>query len=49
MDISLHQHGAMLYSGGYGLGFARNIGSLIKLAEDTPYEFPEESIRIFSA
>jgi chondroitin AC lyase len=47
-DFSFHQHGAMLYSGGYGLSFTRNIGSLIKLAEDTPFQFPEDRIRIFS-
>src|SRR5690348_17434716 len=37
-DYSFHQHGAQLYSGGYGLGFANDVGRFIALAWGTPWQ-----------
>jgi chondroitin AC lyase len=48
-DYSFHQHGQMLYAGGYGLAFTRNLAQLILLAQDTPYQFPADKLAIFSA
>ncbi len=36
-DMSFHQHGNLLYSGGYGQGFVANVGRLIALSEGTAY------------
>lgn len=46
-DNSFHQHRAQLYSGGYGLGFTRNIAQVIKLTQATPYQIPAEKQAIF--
>lgn len=48
-DWSFHQHGTILYAGGYGLGFARDLARLIQLASGTPYAFPPEKVAVFSA
>lgn len=47
-DYSFHQHGPILYSGGYGLGFTQNLAQLIRLAQGTPYAFPSEKTALFS-
>lgn len=47
-DFSFHQHGAQLYSGGYGLGFSVDMARLIALSENTPYAFSPETIRLFT-
>jgi chondroitin AC lyase len=46
-DYSFHQHGAILYSGGYGLSFTRNVGQLIRLVQGTPYQFPADKKAVF--
>ncbi|GAB2565224.1 polysaccharide lyase 8 family protein [Spirosoma areae] len=48
-DNSFHQHRAQLYSGGYGLGFTRNIAQVIKLTQATPYQIPAEKQAVFDA
>jgi chondroitin AC lyase len=48
-DFSFHQHGTLLYSGGYGRGFAVYGPQFARLASGTAFEFPPEKIRILSA
>ncbi len=48
-DYSFHQHGSILYSGGYGLGFSTDIAKLLVWAQGTRYQFPDEKIKIFSS
>lgn len=36
-DASFHQHGAQLYSGGYGRGFVADVTSLMRLARGTEF------------
>ncbi len=38
-DMSFHQHGSLLYSGGYGRVFAADVGRLIALSAGTAYAF----------
>ena len=45
-DFSFHQHGAQLYSGGYGNGFAGAGPRFALLAQGTPFAFAPEKIRI---
>ena len=45
-DFSFHQHGAQLYSGGYGNGFAASAPRFALLAQDTSFAFAPEKIRI---
>jgi chondroitin AC lyase len=45
-DYSFHQHGHLLYSGGYGAGFALYAARLSFLAHHTMYAFPENKIAI---
>ncbi|MDR2849876.1 MAG: polysaccharide lyase 8 family protein, partial [Verrucomicrobiota bacterium] len=45
-DFSFHQHGAQLYSGGYGYGFASSVPRFAVLAQGTPFAFQQEKIRI---
>ena len=39
-DMSFHQHGKLLYSGGYGSSFAADVSRLIAVAAGTPYAWP---------
>lgn len=39
-DMSFHQHGKLLYSGGYGSSFAADVTRLIAVAADTIYAWP---------
>lgn len=48
-DWSFHQHGPLLYAGGYGMAFTRDLAKLIKLADGTPYAFPPTKTTLFSA
>lgn len=48
-DYSFHQHGPILYSGGYGLGFTTEICKLENWSHGTSYQFPPERINIISA
>ncbi len=45
-DFSFHQHGAQLYSGGYGNGFAASAPRFALLAQGTPFAFEPAKIRI---
>ncbi len=47
-DWSFHQHGACLYSGGYGAVYAENCARLAYLAHGTRFAFPEDRMRILS-
>ena len=47
-DCSFHQHGAVLYSGGYGLNFACDCAALVALARDTRFAFQEKTVSVFS-
>ena len=47
-DMSFHQHGKLLYSGGYGQGFAADVGRLIALAEGTPFVLPAPVVERFA-
>lgn len=48
-DASFHQHGAQLYSGGYGFDFAEDAGRMIALGWGTAFAIPPEKMAIFSA
>ncbi len=48
-DYSFHQHGAILYAGGYGLGFGVDCARLAYLVHGTRFALPEEKIKILSA
>ncbi|MHB1034809.1 MAG: polysaccharide lyase 8 family protein [Pirellulales bacterium] len=48
-DYSFHQHGALLYSGGYGAGFSLNSSYFIELADGTSLVPPPEARRILES
>ncbi len=48
-DMSFHQHGALLYSGGYGLDFAENAAQFLILTHGTPWQAPAECLRLFAS
>lgn len=48
-DFSFHQHGPLLYSGGYGRGFAAYGPEFARLAAGTAWAFPPEKIGILSS
>ena len=48
-DFSFHQHGPLLYSGGYGRGFAAYGPEFGRLAAGTAWAFPPEKIGILSS
>ncbi|HWR14097.1 MAG TPA: polysaccharide lyase 8 family protein [Terriglobales bacterium] len=48
-DYSFHQHGAQLYSGGYGLAYANEVGRFIAFAWGTPFQISAEKMAIYSA
>jgi chondroitin AC lyase len=48
-DFSFHQHGAQLYSGGYGNGFASCVPRFALLAQGTAFAFAPEKIRILES
>jgi chondroitin AC lyase len=48
-DYSFHQHGAQLYSGGYGLTYADDVGRFIAFAWGTHFQIPPDRMAIFSA
>jgi chondroitin AC lyase len=47
-DMSFHQHGAQLYSGGYGLGFSGDCARLGALARGTAFAFPVRKVELLS-
>ncbi|WP_117213853.1 polysaccharide lyase family 8 super-sandwich domain-containing protein [Allorhizocola rhizosphaerae] len=48
-DYSFHQHGAQLYSGGYGHEFLCDATGLAMLAADTPFAFGTEAMGTLTA
>ena len=46
VDFSFHQHGAQLYSGGYGLDFAQDLPRLASFSRATRWQIPEEKMQI---
>ena len=47
-DFSFHQHGPVIYSHGYGAGFARDNARLAGLTAGTAFEYSPEKIAILS-
>lgn len=47
-DRSFHQHGAQLYTGGYGGSFANDVARYALLTEGTSYRLPAESLTSFT-
>lgn len=47
-DGSFFQHGARLYSGGYGRSFAADISQLIYVLQGTEWQFPAENLEVFA-
>lgn len=50
IDNSFHQHRPQLYSGGYGMGFAEGVASIMSLSVNTSFNsaFTSEKKKIFS-
>jgi chondroitin AC lyase len=48
-DFSFHQHGPLLYSGGYGEAFTADTTRFLVLARDTPFSIPPEKLRILQS
>jgi len=48
-DMSFHQHGPCLYSGGYGLGFSVDCARFAYYASGTRFAFPEKQIDILTS
>ena len=44
-DLSFHQHGAQLYSGGYGSALAADLALWIYAVHGTPWAFPANAVR----
>lgn len=47
-DSSFHQHGAQLYTGGYGGSFANDVARYALLTRGTEYALPDRSLAAFS-
>ncbi len=43
-DFSFHQHGKLLYNGGYGQNFAMDIARLLALTDNTPFALPPHTV-----
>jgi chondroitin AC lyase len=48
-DDSFHQHGRQLYSGGYGLCFAQDVGRYIFVASGTRFQIPQEKWDVYAS
>lgn len=48
-DYSFHQHGAQLYSGGYGLGFVQDTSYYAQLLSGTAWAFSQASLDTLAA
>lgn len=46
-DFSFHQHGPQLYSGGYGLFYANDVGRLLYISWGTPFHISDARRRLF--
>ena len=49
MFLEIYQHGAQLYSGGYGRGFAVDCSRFAALAAGTRFAFAPEQVRILES
>src|SRR5205814_10426322 len=47
-DSSFHQHGAQLYTGGYGGSFANDVARYALITRDSPYALPAASLGAFA-
>jgi len=47
-DMSFHQHGAQLYTGGYGGSFAYDVAKYSLITRNTAYAMPQTSLDAFS-
>jgi chondroitin AC lyase len=47
-DFSFHQHGAIIYAGGYGRGFSLDGSQLALLAHETRFAFPQEKMDVLA-
>ena len=47
-DRSFHQHGAQLYTGGYGGSFANDVAKYALIARNTAYALPADSLASFA-
>lgn len=47
-DMSFHQHGAQLYTGGYGGSFANDVAKYALITRGTAYALPQSSLDAFS-
>ena len=47
-DYSFHQHGPLLYTGGYGRGFSEDVAEYIWIARGTRYAIPEAGLDAFA-
>ena len=48
-DYSFHQHGAQLYSGGYGLDYAIDVGRFVAFAWGTGFQIPANRMAILNS
>ncbi|HEV7298594.1 MAG TPA: polysaccharide lyase family 8 super-sandwich domain-containing protein [Tepidisphaeraceae bacterium] len=46
-DRSFHQHGSLLYSGGYGRAFTSDVGQFIAVGWGTAFAAPAEPLNVF--
>jgi hypothetical protein len=47
-DYSFHQHGPLLYTGGYGADFTDDVAQYIWITRGTPYEIPRANFETFA-
>jgi hyaluronate lyase len=47
-DYSFHQHGAQLYNGGYGAGFAGDVARYVLFANGTAYQITRPALETFA-
>jgi chondroitin AC lyase len=47
-DMSFHQHGKLLYNGGYGKGFAADLARLIYITSGTRFAMPKRVVDLFA-
>ena len=47
-DFSFHQHGSQLYSGGYGLNFANDVGGFLGFAWGTSHQISADKMQIYT-
>lgn len=48
LDRSFHQHGAQLYTGGYGGAFANDVARYAMISRDTAWQLPADALASFA-